>query len=92
MAISEIIVVKPAEHNEEFYKEVFAGSEVTDEETYFAELRKMIATQLQPNSDMMFNRDVQDEIVKKIRATSTSPPACSKNGSLPATKASTPKT
>jgi trigger factor len=66
MAISEIIVVKPAEHNEEFYKEVFAGSEVTDEETYFAELRKMIATQLQPNSDMMFNRDVQDEIVKKF--------------------------
>ena len=64
MAISEIIVVKPAEHNEEFYKEVFAGSEVTDEETYFAELRKMIATQ--PNSDMMFNRDVQDEIVKKF--------------------------
>ena len=26
----------------------------------------MIATQLQPNSDMMFNRDVQDEIVKKF--------------------------
>lgn len=66
MAISEIIVVKPAEHNEDFYKEVFAGSTVTDEETYFAELRKMIAGQLQPNSDMMFNRDVQDELVKKF--------------------------
>lgn len=66
MAISEIIVVKPAEHNEDFYKEVFAGSTVTDEETYFAELRKMIAGQLQPNSDMMFNRDMQDELVKKF--------------------------
>ena len=66
LAISEIIVVKPAEHNEEFYKEVFAGSNITDEEAYFEELRKMIASQLAPNSDMMFNRDVQEEIVNKF--------------------------
>lgn len=66
MAISEIIVVKPAEHNEDFYKEVFAGSDIKDEEGYYEELRKMIASQLAPNSDMMFNRDVQDEIVKKF--------------------------
>lgn len=66
MAISEIIVVKPAEHGEQFYKEVFAGSEITDEAAYYEELRKMIASQLAPNSDMMFNRDVQDEIVKRF--------------------------
>lgn len=66
MAISEIIVVKPAEHNEEFYKEVFAGSEIKDEQEFLEELKKMIASQLAPNSDMMFNRDVQDELVKKF--------------------------
>ena len=34
MAISEIIVLKPAEHGEEFYKEVFPGNTVTTEEEY----------------------------------------------------------
>lgn len=66
MAISEIIVVKPAEHNEEFYKEVFAGGNIADEEAYYEELKKMIAAQLAPNSEMMFNRDVQDQIVKQF--------------------------
>ena len=32
MAISEIIVLKPAEHGEEFYKEVFPGATFTTEE------------------------------------------------------------
>lgn len=64
MAISEIIVLKPAEHGEEFYKEVFPGNaEVTNEETYFAELRKMIAAQLAPNSDFLFTRDARKALV-----------------------------
>jgi len=67
MAISEIIVLKPAEHGEEFYKEVFPGNAgVTNEDEYFAELRNMIASQLQPNSDHMFNRDAQNALVEKF--------------------------
>lgn len=65
MAISEIIVLKPAEHGEEFYKEVFPGAaNVTTEEEYFAELRKMIAAQLAPNSEQLFNRDARKAIIE----------------------------
>lgn len=66
MAISEIIVLKPAEHGEEFYKEVFPGATFTTEEEYYAELRKMIATQLAPNSDHLFSRDAQKLIMEKF--------------------------
>ncbi len=67
LAISEIIVLKPAEHGEEFYKEVFPGSaNVTNEEEYFAELRKMIAAQLAPNSEFLFNRDARKAIMDKF--------------------------
>lgn len=66
MAISEIIVLKPAEHGEEFYKEVFPGNTVTTEEEYYNELRKMIASQLLPNSDRLFNRDVQRELMNRF--------------------------
>lgn len=67
MAISEIIVLKPAEHGEEFYKEVFPGNEeINNEEAYFAELRKMIAEQLLPNSEHMFSRDAQKALMEKF--------------------------
>lgn len=66
MAISEIIVLKLADHGEEFYKEVFPGAAFTTEEEYYAELRKMIATQLAPNSDHLFARDAQKMLVEKF--------------------------
>lgn len=67
LAISEIIVVKPAELGEEFYKEVFPGSEeVKTEEDYFAALKEMIAAQLAPNSEAMFSRDAQKALMDKF--------------------------
>lgn len=66
MAISEIIVLKPAQHGEELYKEVFPGGSITTEEEYLAELRKMIASQLLPNSEHMFNRDAQKALMDKF--------------------------
>ena len=67
LAISEIIVLKPAEHGEEFYKEVFPGNaNVTNEEEYFNELHKMIAAQLAPNSEYLFNRDARKAIMDKF--------------------------
>ncbi len=66
MAISEIIVLKPAEHNEEFYKEVFSGADIKDEAQYFEELRKMIAIQLAPNSEQMYMRDAQEVLMQRF--------------------------
>lgn len=67
LAISEIIVVKPAELGEEYYKEVFPGSEgVKNEEEYFAALRQMIDAQLAPNSEAMFSHDAQKVLMDKF--------------------------
>lgn len=67
LAISEIIGNIPAQHGEEFYKEVFPGNaEITDEEKYFEELKKMIAAQLEPNSDYLFQRDAREALVARF--------------------------
>lgn len=63
LTISEIIINKPAEHNEEFYKEVF-GSECTTEEQYYEKLRAMIASQLAPNSQALFGRDARAKFLE----------------------------
>lgn len=66
MAISEIIVLKPAELGEEFYKEVFPGQEVKTEDEYFEGLKAMIARELAPNSQYLFNVDVQKALIDKF--------------------------
>ncbi|MFH8143557.1 MAG: trigger factor [Muribaculaceae bacterium] len=66
MAVSEIIVLKPAELGEEFYKEVFAGKEIKSEEEYFEGLKEIIARELAPNSNFKFNMDVQQALVEKF--------------------------
>lgn len=64
MAISEIIVVKLADLNEEFFKNVF-GDKVKTEEEYFAALKDMIAHQLLGNSNMLFRADTEKILVEK---------------------------
>lgn len=64
LAISEIIVVKLAELNEEFFKNVF-GDKVKTEEEYFAALKNMIAQQLIGNSNMLFRADTEKILVEK---------------------------
>ncbi len=66
LAISEIIVVRPAEHNEEFYTNVFGKDKVADEEQYNTQLRAMIAQQLAPNSDELFRYQAQKQLVEKF--------------------------
>lgn len=65
MAISEIIVVKPAEHNEEFFTNVFGPDKVHNEEEYNAALREVIAGQLMPNSENMFRSEVYRYFTEK---------------------------
>lgn len=57
MTISEIIVLRPAEHGEEFYTNVFGKDKVKDEEGYRAALKDMIAQQLDGNSKQVFQGD-----------------------------------
>lgn len=60
MAISEIIVLKPAEHNQEFFDNVFGKDKVHNEEEYDAALTEMIARQLQGNSQQLFDGMASD--------------------------------
>lgn len=64
-AISEIIVLKLAEHNEDFYKDVFGTDKVHSEEEYNTALKEMIAGSLAPNSEMLFRRDAQKFFLDK---------------------------
>lgn len=66
MAISEIFVLKPAEHNEEFFKAVFNQDDIKTEEQYNDALKALIARELAPNSDYKFNHDVQKALVEKF--------------------------
>lgn len=66
MAISEIIVLKPAEHNEEFFKAVFNQDDIKTEEQYNDALKALIARELAPNSDYKFNHDVQKALVEEF--------------------------
>ncbi len=65
LAISEIIVVRLAEHNEEFFTNVFGKDKVADEAQYNTELRNMIAAQLAPNSDALFRYQIEKILVEK---------------------------
>lgn len=62
--IAEIIVVTPATLGEEYYKEVF-GDSVKDEEQYFAAIKNMIASQLAPNSQILFDREAEKVLCDK---------------------------
>lgn len=61
LTITEITGIKPAEHNEEFFKNAF-GPECTTEEQYQQHIRKMIESQLLPNSAALFERQTRERL------------------------------
>ena len=65
MAISEIIVVRPAELGEEFYAQVFGKDKVHNEEEYLAAVKEMIANELSGNSEMIFRLSARKELLAK---------------------------
>lgn len=65
MAISEIIVVRPAELGEEFYTQVFGKDKVHNEEEYLAAVKDMIAQGLSSNSEMIFRLCARKELMAK---------------------------
>lgn len=64
MAISEIIVAKDAEHNQDFFDNVFGRDKVHNEEEYNAAVTEMIKSQLMGNSISLFDHDAREYLVK----------------------------
>lgn len=54
LTISEIIVVRPAELNQEYFDQVFGKDKVHNEEEYREAIKAMIAGDLANNSEMIF--------------------------------------
>lgn len=65
LSISEIIVVKLADLNEEFFANVFGKDKVKTEEDYFKSLKELIAHHLLANSEMLFRADAEKALVDK---------------------------
>ncbi|MBR5332599.1 MAG: trigger factor [Muribaculaceae bacterium] len=66
MSISEIIVVKPAELNEEYYKNLFGPDKVKTEEEYFNAIKEMISAQISGNSELLFHIQAEKTLVEKF--------------------------
>lgn len=64
--VKDIIVLKPAELNEEYYEHLFGKDAVKDEEEYRGKVKDMIAMQLQNDSNFRFTIDAKDAILKAI--------------------------
>lgn len=66
--ITEILVLHPAEHNEELYEGVFGKDAAKTEEEYRELIKKMIASQFVNDSNYRFTVDVQDYVKAKVGA------------------------
>lgn len=62
--IKEIIVLKKAEHDQEFFDSVFGKDTVHNEEEYNARLREIIAAQLEQDANFRFTIDARDALLK----------------------------
>lgn len=65
-AIAEILVVKPAELNQEYFDGLFGKDKITTEEEYYAEIKKMISSQISGNSEMIFRYHTEKALVEKF--------------------------
>lgn len=66
MEIKDIIVVKPAELNEEYFENLFGKDKVHNEEEYRAALKEMIASSLKNDSFYRFTIDAKDGVLKAV--------------------------
>lgn len=65
MTISEIIVLRPAEANQELFDNVLGKEKVTTEEEYLASVKAMIERDLVGSSDYLFRRDLDKVLLEK---------------------------
>lgn len=64
--INEIIVVVPAELNQEYFDQVFGKDQVKNEEEYRKALADIIASELKVNSDYRFTLDARHVLTDKV--------------------------
>ena len=64
--VKEIIVLKPAELGEEYYKEVFGDDKVKDEKGYREAIGQMIAASLAGDQNYRFTIDAKDAILGEV--------------------------
>jgi FKBP-type peptidyl-prolyl cis-transisomerase len=65
LAISEIIVLRPAELGQELYDNVLGKDKANNEEEYRAGVKEMIARELARNSEMLFRVDTEKAMLEK---------------------------
>lgn len=65
--VTEIIVLRPAEHDQEFFDNVFGADKVHNEEEYKAALTEMIARDLEPNSNQLFGAMTRQYFIDKYK-------------------------
>lgn len=63
ISISEIIVLRPAEVNQELFDNVFGKDKVTIEEDYRKGIKELIAGELEKNSEMLFRADFHKKMM-----------------------------
>ncbi len=64
--IKEIIVLRPAEHDQEFFDGVFGKDKVHNEEEYRKALAEILANQLKADSNYRFSLDSKNAILKAV--------------------------
>jgi len=64
--IKEIIVLKPAEHNQEFFDMVFGADKIHNEDEYRAAIKDMIEAGLRNDSNYRFTIDARNAIASAI--------------------------
>lgn len=64
--IKDIIVVEPAELNEEYFENLFGKDKVHNESEYRDALREMIASSLRNDSFYRFTIDAKNDVVKAV--------------------------
>ncbi|MBD5244557.1 MAG: trigger factor [Barnesiella sp.] len=65
LTISEIIVVRPAELNQEYFDQVFGKDKVHNEEEYRQAIKEMIAAELANNSEIIFRMSARNFFTDK---------------------------
>jgi trigger factor len=66
MDISEIIVLRPAELNQEYFDEVFGSDKVHNEEEYRQGVSDMIANQLKGDQNYRFSIDAREAVMNQV--------------------------
>lgn len=64
--VKEIIVLKPAEHTEEFYKNIFGRDDIKTEEEYLKAVKEMIASSLVNDCNYRFTIDAKRAIMDAV--------------------------